>query len=99
MGPEFMHWISALTPEASKACRISPPVVPVHTSLCRLAIAAAISRQVPIAEYEPRKIKQAITGNGAASKVVFCPIDHVGLAVVVCYECYSEFFFHDSVML
>ena len=31
--------------------------------------------------------------------VVFCPIDHVGLAVVVCYECYSEFFFHDSVML
>lgn len=33
-----------------------------------VAIAAAISRQVPIAEYEPRKIKQAITGNGAASK-------------------------------
>ena len=33
-----------------------------------VAIAAAISRQVPIAEYEPRKIKQAITGNGSASK-------------------------------
>lgn len=33
-----------------------------------VAIAAAISRQVPIHEYEPRKIKQAITGNGAASK-------------------------------
>lgn len=33
-----------------------------------VAIAAAISRQVPITEYEPRKIKQAITGNGAASK-------------------------------
>lgn len=33
-----------------------------------VAIAAAIARQVPIAEYEPRKIKQAITGNGAASK-------------------------------
>lgn len=33
-----------------------------------VAMAAAISRQVPITEYEPRKIKQAITGNGAASK-------------------------------
>lgn len=34
-----------------------------------VAIAAALSREVPIHEYEPRKIKQAITGNGAASKV------------------------------
>lgn len=33
-----------------------------------VAIAAAIARQVPVAEYEPRSIKQAITGNGAASK-------------------------------
>lgn len=33
-----------------------------------VAMAAALSRQVPITEYEPRKIKQAITGNGAASK-------------------------------
>lgn len=33
-----------------------------------VAIAAALSRDVPIHEYEPRKIKQAITGNGAASK-------------------------------
>ena len=33
-----------------------------------VAIAAAIQRQVPIHEYEPRKIKVAITGNGAASK-------------------------------
>ena len=31
-------------------------------------IAAAISRQVPIHEYAPLKIKMAITGNGAASK-------------------------------
>lgn len=37
-----------------------------------VAMAAAISRQVPIAEYEPRKIKQAITGNGAASKEQVC---------------------------
>ena len=33
-----------------------------------VAIAAALSRDIPITEYEPRKIKQAITGNGAASK-------------------------------
>lgn len=33
-----------------------------------VAIAAAISRQIPVAEYEPRSIKLAITGNGAASK-------------------------------
>lgn len=33
-----------------------------------VAIAAAISRQVPIHEYAPLKIKMAITGNGAASK-------------------------------
>ena len=33
-----------------------------------VAMAAALNRQVPITEYEPRKIKMAITGNGAASK-------------------------------
>ncbi|MBE6297015.1 MAG: crossover junction endodeoxyribonuclease RuvC [Bacteroidales bacterium] len=33
-----------------------------------VAIAAAISRQVPIHEYAPLKIKMAITGNGGASK-------------------------------
>ncbi|MBO7610261.1 MAG: crossover junction endodeoxyribonuclease RuvC [Muribaculaceae bacterium] len=33
-----------------------------------VAIAAALSHEVPITEYEPRKIKMAITGNGAASK-------------------------------
>jgi crossover junction endodeoxyribonuclease RuvC len=31
-------------------------------------MAAALSRDVPITEYEPRKIKMVITGNGAASK-------------------------------
>ena len=31
-------------------------------------MAAALARDVPITEYEPRKIKMAITGNGAASK-------------------------------
>jgi len=33
-----------------------------------VAMAAALSREVPITEYEPRKIKMAITGNGGASK-------------------------------
>jgi len=32
------------------------------------AIAAALSRSIPIFEYEPRKIKMSITGRGAASK-------------------------------
>lgn len=33
-----------------------------------VAICAAIQRDIPISEYEPMKIKKAITGNGAASK-------------------------------
>ena len=33
-----------------------------------VAIVAAISNGVPVFEYSPRKIKMAITGNGAASK-------------------------------
>ena len=32
------------------------------------AIAAALHRQIPVFEYEPRKAKMAVTGNGAASK-------------------------------
>src|SRR5829696_446988 len=33
-----------------------------------VAIAAALSRKIPITEYSPKKIKMAITGNGNASK-------------------------------
>jgi len=33
-----------------------------------VAMAAALAREVPITEYAPRKIKQAVTGNGNASK-------------------------------
>ena len=33
-----------------------------------VAMAAALSRNIPIAEYAPRKIKQSITGNGNTSK-------------------------------
>lgn len=33
-----------------------------------VAIAAALSRSIPVSEYSPRKIKQSITGKGSASK-------------------------------
>jgi crossover junction endodeoxyribonuclease RuvC len=33
-----------------------------------VAMAAALSRQIPIVEYAPKKVKQAVTGNGNASK-------------------------------
>lgn len=33
-----------------------------------VAIAAALSRNIPVAEYSPKKIKMSITGNGNASK-------------------------------
>ena len=33
-----------------------------------VAIAAGLSREIPITEYAPKKIKMAITGNGNASK-------------------------------
>jgi len=33
-----------------------------------IAMAAALSRNIPVTEYAPRKIKQSITGNGSAGK-------------------------------
>jgi crossover junction endodeoxyribonuclease RuvC len=33
-----------------------------------VAMAAALAHQLPIAEYAPKKVKQAVTGNGNASK-------------------------------
>ncbi len=33
-----------------------------------VAMAAALSKEIPINEYAPRKVKQAVTGNGNASK-------------------------------
>jgi crossover junction endodeoxyribonuclease RuvC len=33
-----------------------------------VAIAAALSRELPVFEYSPKRIKQLITGNGSASK-------------------------------
>lgn len=32
------------------------------------AMIAALNRDIPITEYQPRRVKQAITGNGSASK-------------------------------
>lgn len=65
-----------------------------------IAMAAALSRQIPITEYEPKKVKMAITGNGNASKeqvakmlqqlLGFKEMPHKldatdGLAVAVCH--------------
>ncbi|MEY4111476.1 MAG: hypothetical protein RLZZ46_1832 [Bacteroidota bacterium] len=33
-----------------------------------VAIAAAVSRELPVTEYSPRKVKQSVTGNGNAAK-------------------------------
>lgn len=33
-----------------------------------IAMAAALTKQIPVTEYAPRKIKQSITGSGTASK-------------------------------
>ena len=33
-----------------------------------VAIAAALANDIPFCEYEPRRVKQSVTGNGAASK-------------------------------
>jgi crossover junction endodeoxyribonuclease RuvC len=68
-----------------------------------VAMAAALSRSLPIIEYAPRKIKQAITGHGNASKMQVAKIlqqilkidelpDNLdttdGLAAAVCH-CYN----------
>lgn len=66
-----------------------------------VAIAAALSHDLTISEYSPRKIKQSITGNGNASKEQVCamlenllnvklddvPLDATdGLAAAVCHH-------------
>jgi len=66
-----------------------------------VAIAAALSKDLPVAEYSPRKIKQSVTGNGNASKEQVCgmlenllntqlqdvPLDATdGLAAAVCHH-------------
>ena len=39
-----------------------------------VAMAAGLSRQIPITEYEPKKIKMAITGNGNYPKILILPM-------------------------
>ena len=72
-----------------------------------VAIAAAMSRNIPIHEYAPRKIKMAITGKGTASKeqvakMLFSlmKIDEImpkhldatdGLAAAVCHALQNDF--------
>src|ERR1700742_3702222 len=66
-----------------------------------IAMAAALSRNVSITEYSPRKIKQAITGNGNATKEQVAAMLQIllnfketpdfldatdGLAVAVCHS-------------
>ena len=65
-----------------------------------VAMAAGLAREVPITEYEPKKVKMAITGNGNASKEQVAKMLHQllnfrelpshldatdGLAVAVCH--------------
>ena len=44
-----------------------------------VAMAAGLSRQIPITEYLPKKIKMAITGNGNASKEQVAKMLHTTL--------------------
>jgi len=46
-----------------------------------VAIAAALYRNIPIFEYSPRKIKQAITGKGSASKEQVAAMLHHTLVI------------------
>lgn len=66
-----------------------------------IAMAAALSKNIPVFEYSPRKIKQSITGNGNAAKEQVAAMLHTllkfqetpefldatdGLAVAVCHS-------------
>ena len=55
-----------------------------------VAMAAGLAREVPITEYEPKKVKMAITGNGNASKEQVAKmlqqlLNFRELAVAVCH--------------
>ena len=65
-----------------------------------VAMAAALTRDIEVIEYSPKKIKQSITGNGNSSKeqvaamlcqILRAPLDNIsldatdGLAAAVCY--------------
>lgn len=46
-----------------------------------VAIAAALSRSLPVTEYSPKKIKMSITGNGNASKEQVAAMLHQTLGI------------------
>ena len=71
-----------------------------------VAIAAAMTKDIPVTEYSPRKIKQSITGNGNADKEqvwkMLSQIVHIeikpkyfdatdALAVALCHHFLSKF--------
>jgi crossover junction endodeoxyribonuclease RuvC len=66
-----------------------------------VAMAAALSRDIPITEYSPKKVKQSVTGNGNATKLqvaemlkTLCKLDEIpklldatdALAVALCHH-------------
>jgi crossover junction endodeoxyribonuclease RuvC len=53
---------------AIEAPSLEKCAVDVKVDVRKVAMAAALSRDIPITEYEPKKIKMAITGNGNATK-------------------------------
>jgi crossover junction endodeoxyribonuclease RuvC len=76
-----------------------------------VAIAAAMEKNIPITEYSPKKVKQAITGNGNADKEqVWKMLQHItglpekpqyfdatdALAVAVCHFFGSKMTFGDT---
>lgn len=55
-----------------------------------VVMAGALYRNIPIAEYSPRKIKQSITGNGSASK------EQVALMMEKTFRCRLEHRYNDA---
>ena len=53
-----------------------------------VAIAAALYRDIPVFEYSPRKIKQSVTGSGAASKEQVAAM----LQVILTHQQKTEYF-------
>jgi len=70
-----------------------------------VTMAAALSRNIPIVEYSPRKVKQSVTGNGNASKeqvayilekILNQPLNHEfmdatdGIAIAICHHFHAH---------
>ncbi|TDB64444.1 crossover junction endodeoxyribonuclease RuvC [Arundinibacter roseus] len=70
-----------------------------------VAMAAALSRNIPIVEYSPKKVKQSVTGNGNASKeqvaymlenILKMPLNREfmdatdGIAIAICHQYHAN---------